>query len=91
MLSCMVVTVVCMLTGLRGEVATVTSKSTVTIPARIREKYGIVESSKVKFVESEQGAIFVPLKSLRELRGSLKAFEGPIRQGVRELERGYGV
>ncbi len=70
-----------------GQVATVTSKSMVTIPARIREKYGIVEGSKVEFVESEQGLFLVPLKSLRELRGSLKDFEAPIRQGIRELER----
>ncbi len=59
----------------------------VTIPARIRGKYGIEEGSKVEFVKSEQGLFLVPLKTLRELRGSLKDFEGPIRQGVRELVR----
>ncbi len=53
----------------------------------IREKYVIEEGSKVEFVESEQGLFLVPLKSLRELRGSLKDFEGPIRQGIRELQR----
>ncbi len=78
--------VIRMVTGL-GQVATVTSKSMVTIPARIREKYGIEEGSKVEFVESEQGLFLVPLKSLRELRGSLKGFEGSIRQGLRELDR----
>ncbi len=70
-----------------GQVATVTSKGMVTIPARIREKYRIEEGSMVEFVESEQGLFLVPLKSLRELRGSLKDFEAPIREGIRELER----
>ena len=70
-----------------GQVATVTSKSMVTIPVRIREKYGIEEGSKVEFIESEQGLFLVPLRTLRELRGSLKEFEAPIRRGIRELEK----
>jgi AbrB family looped-hinge helix DNA binding protein len=48
-----------------GEVSTVTSKSTVTIPSRIRRKYGLRQGSKVEFVEIEEGIFLVPLKTLR--------------------------
>lgn len=73
--------------SLLGQVATVTSKSMVTIPARIREKYGIHEGSKLEFVESDEGVLLVPVKSLRELRGAFKAHEKAVREGIRELER----
>ncbi len=76
-----------MVSSLMGQVATVTSKSMVTIPAKIRAKYGIREGSKVEFVEAEDGIYFVPLKSLRELRGAFKAHEKAVRQGIRELAR----
>jgi AbrB family looped-hinge helix DNA binding protein len=69
-----------------GQVATVTSKSMVTIPARIREKYGIREGSKVEFVEAEDGIHMIPLKSLRELRGAFKGHEKVMREAFRELE-----
>ena len=70
-----------------GQVATVTSKSMVSIPAKIREKYGIREGSKVEFVESDEGVLLVPVKSLSELRGAFKAHEKLIREGIREQER----
>ncbi len=70
-----------------GQVATVTSKSMVSIPARIREKYGIREGSKVEFVESDEGVLLVPIKSLSELRGAFKPYEKLVREGIRELER----
>ena len=70
-----------------GQVATVTSKSMVTIPAKIRSKYGIKEGSKVEFVENEDGILFVPLKTLHELRGALKDHEKAVKQGIRELNR----
>ncbi len=70
-----------------GQVATVTSKSMINIPARIREKYGIREGMKVEFVETNDGPVLVPLKSLRELRGVLKPHEKKVREGIRELDR----
>ncbi len=72
---------------LMGQVATVTSKSMVTIPARIRKRYGISEGSKVEFVESGERVLLVPLKSLKELRGALKEHEKPLRRAFRELEK----
>lgn len=70
-----------------GQVATVTSKSMVTIPARIMEKYGLVQGSKLEFVETEEGLLLVPVKTLKELRGVFKAHQSVIREGIRELGR----
>ncbi len=72
---------------LMGQVATVTSKSMVTIPARIRKRYGINEGSKVEFVESGESVLLVPLKSLKELRGALREHEKLLRRAFRELEK----
>ncbi len=70
-----------------GQVATVTSKSMVTIPAKIMEKYGLRQGSKVEFAETEEGLLLFPVKTLKELRGTFKNQEKSIREGIRELER----
>ncbi len=70
-----------------GEVATVTSRSIVTIPARIRRKYSLRQGSKVEFVEIEEGIFLVPLKSLRELRGAAGGRSRLVLDAVRELEK----
>jgi AbrB family looped-hinge helix DNA binding protein len=70
-----------------GQIATVTSKSMVTIPSKIRKKYRLRQGSKVEFVEVEEGLLLVPLKSLRELRGIDKERSKLIIAGVKELER----
>src|SRR5207245_10310729 len=70
-----------------GQVATVTSKSMVSIPARIRERYGIREGSKLEFIESDEGVLLIPVRSLGELRGASRAHEKLVREGTRELER----
>ena len=70
-----------------GEVATVTSESMVTIPARIRRKYALHQGSKVEFVEIEEGIFLVPLKSLKEMRGVDKKHARLLVEGVRELEK----
>lgn len=67
------------------ETATVTSKSMVTIPVKIRRKYGIKEGMKVEFVELEDGVLMVPLKSLQELKGVDKKHEEVLREAIREL------
>lgn len=70
-----------------GQVATVTSKSMVTIPARIMEKYRLSQGSKLEFVETEEGLLLVPVRTLTELGGAFKGHEKIIRQGIRELGR----
>ena len=59
----------------------------ITIPARVRAKYGFKEGSKVGLVETEGGVLLIPVRSLRELRGTLKSREKVMRQAIRELER----
>lgn len=70
-----------------GEVATVTSKSMVTIPSKIRRKYSLRQGSKVEFVEVDEGLFLVPLKTLRELRGAGKEKTSVLIEAVEELER----
>lgn len=72
---------------LKGQVATVTSRSMVTIPSKIRKKYGLKQGSKIGFIEIEGGLLLVPLKSLQELRGGGKGNPRALLAGVRELER----
>jgi antitoxin PrlF len=69
------------------EVGTVTRKSMVTIPSRIRRKYGLRQGSKVEFVEIEEGIFLVPLKTLRELRGVGRKGSKLLEEAARELDR----
>lgn len=69
------------------EVATVTSKSMLTIPARIRRRYGIKEGMKVAFVESEAGIMMIPVPSISELFGIGRDHRDILLQAVRELEQ----
>lgn len=69
-----------------NETATVTSKSMVTIPSRIRRKYGIKDGDKVEFVELNGSILLIPLKSLKELRGVDAKHRRLVIQGIKELE-----
>lgn len=69
------------------ETATVTSKSMVTIPARIRRKYGIRDGDKIEFVDSNGSILLIPLKSLEELRGVDLKRSKLVIQGIKELEK----
>ena len=53
--------------------STVTSKGQVTIPKRIREAFHINSSDKVDFSYEGQRIIVVPVKTLKDLRGAVKA------------------
>jgi len=72
---------------LMNETATVTSKSMVTIPSRIRRKYGIKDGDKVEFVELDGSILLIPLKSLKELRGVDTKHRRLVIQGIKKLER----
>lgn len=50
---------------------TITEKGTVTIPVEIRRKYKLKTGSKVRFVETEHGALLLPAPSMEELKGIL--------------------
>lgn len=68
------------------DTATVTSKSMVNIPAKIREKYGLRPGSKVAFVDFEGGVVMVPLLPLSKLFGIDSAHREEILREVRALE-----
>lgn len=70
-----------------AEIATVTSKSMVTIPSSIRRKYGIEEGNKVQFVEVDGAIMMIPVKSLSEMHGMFKQHAKEVIEGIRELER----
>jgi AbrB family looped-hinge helix DNA binding protein len=68
------------------DIATVTSKKMVTIPARIRKKYGLHEGRKVRFVEVDGNLVLVPVLSLRELHGFGREHLDELKEAARELD-----
>lgn len=66
--------------------AKVTSKSMVTIPAKIMKKHGIKEGMRIKFIESETGILMIPIPRLEDLRGIDSQYAALIIEGIRELE-----
>ncbi|MDV3277480.1 MAG: AbrB/MazE/SpoVT family DNA-binding domain-containing protein [Nitrososphaerales archaeon] len=68
------------------ETATVTSKSMINIPAKIRKKYGIKAGHEVAFLEREGEIVLVPIPPLGELFGNMQSHKKELLEGVRELE-----
>ena len=67
------------------ETATVTSKSMVNIPARLRARYKIKPGSKIVFIEKDSEIIMVPVPAIDELFGIDKAHSQALREAAREL------
>ena len=65
---------------------TVTEKGTVTIPAEIRRKHNMKKGSRVKFIETERGALIVPVLTLADLRGIDKDRKDIVYKMIRELQ-----
>jgi antitoxin PrlF len=57
-------------------IATVTTKGQVTIPKAIRDLLGIQPNDKVDFKMENGRVVLKPLKTLRDLRGSVPAVAG---------------
>lgn len=64
---------------------TVTEKGTVTIPVGIRRKYHLKKGSRVEFIETERGALLVPIPTFWELRGIDKERKDTAYKMIREL------
>lgn len=64
--------------------ATVSSKGQITLPAKIRSKLGIRSKDKVQFLVRNNEIIVRPLKSFRELRGSIAPKKGDQRKIMRD-------
>jgi AbrB family looped-hinge helix DNA binding protein len=65
---------------------TITEKGTVTIPAEIRRKYGLKKGSRVKFIETDEGILLVPIIPLENLFGVDKDAKETVYRMVRELQ-----
>jgi len=65
---------------------TVTRKGAVTIPAEIRRKYGLKKGSRVKFIETDEGILLVPIIPLEDLFGVDRDVKETVYQMIRELQ-----
>ncbi len=70
-----------------AHLATVSKKGLMTVPSRLRQKYGIQEGSKVCLIEKESGVLMVPLADISSLYGMGASRKEKILEAVRELER----
>ena len=60
--------------------ATVSSKGQITLPSKIRAELGIQSKDKVRIFIRDEELIVKPLRSFRELRGSISAKKGDQRK-----------
>jgi len=73
--------------GMISETATVTSKSMINIPAKIRKKYSIKAGTKIVFIENENGMLeLIPVPPLSELFGVDREHKDALKASIRELE-----
>ena len=64
--------------------ATVSSKGQITLPAKVRLKLGIRSRDKVQFFVRENEIVIKPLRSFRQLRGSVSPRKGNQRKAMRD-------
>ena len=69
---------------------TITEKGTVTIPAEIRRKYKLKKGSRVKFIETDEGILLVPIIPLENLFGVDREAKETAYQMIRELQEERG-
>ncbi len=55
----------------------VTKKGQTTIPARLRKKFKIEEGTRLEVVETEEGILFKPKKSIWDMVGAYSQFATP--------------
>ncbi len=64
----------------------VTKKGQTTIPARLRKKFKIEEGTRLEVVETAEGILFKPKKSIWDLIGTGSAFATP-EEMKKELDK----
>jgi AbrB family looped-hinge helix DNA binding protein len=64
--------------------ATVSSKGQITLPAKIRAALGIRSKDKVRVVVRDDEVVIKPVRSFRQLRGSVLPKEGDERKAMRD-------
>ncbi len=68
-----------------AETATVTSKSMINLPSKIRKKYGLTPGSKVVFIESDSGILMLPVPPIMKLFGAMREHKAALIEAIREL------
>ena len=58
------------------EVTKMSVKGQITIPIEFRKRLGLIEGSKVAFVDGEDGRVYIVNSSMLALRNIQKDFEG---------------
>ncbi len=64
--------------------ATISSKGQITLPSKMRSKLGIRSKDKVQFLLKDNEIIIRPLRSFRELRGTVTPRKGDSGKAVRD-------
>jgi len=64
--------------------ATVSTKGQITLPAEIRSRFGIRSKDKVRLYVRDDEIVIQPLRSFRELRGSLAPKKGDPRKTMED-------
>ena len=64
--------------------STVSSKGQITLPAKIRASLGINSKDKIQIIMRDNEIVLKPLKSFRELRGTIPFKKGDSRKKVAE-------
>lgn len=69
------------------DMAKVTSKGQITIPASIRKAVGVREGDKVLFVREDNGTISLRSSNLEALRAAQDAFDGAAQEaGLNDMD-----
>lgn len=55
----------------------VTKKGQTTIPVRLRKKFKIEEGTRLEVIETEEGILFKPKKSIWDMAGAYSKFATP--------------
>ena len=61
-------------------ISTVTTKGQVTIPVSIRKQYGLCPNDRVDFIAEGDRIILIPVKTLRDFRGSVSGSGDPDKE-----------
>ncbi|MHA1595185.1 MAG: AbrB/MazE/SpoVT family DNA-binding domain-containing protein [Candidatus Baldrarchaeia archaeon] len=68
-------------------VVSVTNRYMITIPARLRRKYGIEKGAKLLIRDVGNGILIVPPKSFEEMFGIDKNHKEVLLEAIKELDR----
>jgi len=65
-------------------IVTVSSKYQVVIPEKVRERLGVKPGQKFEVMEYEGCLEFIPVRSVRSLRGSLKGLDTNVHRDKKD-------